>query len=76
MEKLSYTIQCTDKTSGKVGSFVYDEHQRERDGFFTAISPVFDNFLDFLHWKRGIDCPFEDIGEYQLFQLKRKEGAN
>ncbi len=54
--KLRDACQCKDHTSGKVGSFGFDAAQADRDGFLTALTPVFDSLADFYPWakKHGI----------------------
>lgn len=43
MRELEYCIQCKDKKTGRIGDFMHN-------GDFTAISPVFDNLIDFFNW--------------------------
>ena len=55
----NYCIQCTDKNTGKIGDFVAE---RKEDGFY-AISPVFDNLLDFFWWARDNGWHFFDYSK-------------
>lgn len=41
----SYCCQCTDRTSGKIGDFVFSDHKP-----FEAISPVFDDLGGLFIW--------------------------
>jgi len=45
-------IQCTDRQSGRIGTFISEEGKKE------ALSPVFDSTLGLLDWMRqnGYRC--------------------
>ena len=45
-----YCIQCEDVHSGKVGNFFYE---RDAQGRFTAVSPVFSGLADFYLWAKA-----------------------
>ena len=45
MNEYRSCMQCTDKTSGKVGDFIHE-------GDFIAISPVFDNYAQLINWMK------------------------
>jgi hypothetical protein len=50
MDKLTtllFCIQCTDRDSMTIGSFVYNEQKP-----FRAISPVFENCIGVFQWMR------------------------
>ena len=44
---MNYTIQCKDITTGKTGCFLFDIPHYQKTGEFKAISPVYDDLLDF-----------------------------
>lgn len=41
-------VQCKDKITGKIGDFLHN-------GDFCAVSPIFDNLIDFFKWTK-INC--------------------
>lgn len=44
-ETYFYCVQCTDKTTGKVGDFVYSDKNP-----FCSISPVFNSLCELFSW--------------------------
>ena len=46
-DKIFYCIQCQDRLSGKIGSFVYKEEKK-----FHAISPVFTSLAGLFSWMK------------------------
>ena len=58
-------IQCTEKTSGKVGTFVGADN--------VAISPVFDDIVELFTWMRDngwVDASY-DTGKYVPLAVKK-----
>lgn len=48
MATYHYAVQCTDKTSGKIGCFIYDDSAK-----FVAISPVCVDLVELFAWMRA-----------------------
>jgi hypothetical protein len=60
MEEVTYCLNCVDQTSGKIGSFVFDEALYESTGAHFAITEVFltiDGLLDYLRGEGFIEHP-------------------
>jgi len=58
----NYVIQCTDHKSNTIGDFTYNKEQYERDGYFEATSPVFENLLDFFNYCRENKIQLNHLG--------------
>lgn len=69
MQTLNYCVQCTDRTSGNVGTFAYDYERCSNGEGFHAVSPVFNGLIEFFQWadKEG----WKEKGAYS-FQMEKE----
>lgn len=63
-------VQCTDATTGKVGDFLFLE--KNKDGF-VAISPVFDDYLDFYAYCESVGL--EEVPNTMAMKFSMREEA-
>jgi len=60
-----FCMQCTDKTSGKVGDFAY-----HTDNPFVALSPVFPDFVQFLDWLKENNLKCGPLASFELLPIE------
>ena len=70
MKKL-FATQCTDTTSGNIGSFTFDKAQADRDGVFKATSPVFKDTLELFDYCNANKI---ELAYYAPYNFPAKKG--
>lgn len=52
LDTISYAINCVDESSGKRGTFVYDQGLYDKGMGMWAISPLFQDIGNFYQWTK------------------------
>ena len=64
---MRFCIQCTDVTSGRLGTFLYFTHKP-----FVAVSPLFSGLGELFNWMDERDLTTGVLSDFKVYRKKQR----